>query len=161
MAVRNYATTPKGIISGIGRVAPDIDIYVDWVEDPYFEWDGDGPDPKESGYLPHDVTVRAEIRADDRVLMGEDHLGSTYAKEYEQDPDIQGYFTGMLDQALEELYKQAARSRSKPSRKSWDPREESSEYHQYLQQIAAARVFVKRSMRAIYEVEERRRRRRG
>ncbi len=162
MAEKKFATTPKGIISGIGRVAPDVEISINWQEDPYFEWDGEGPDPRNSGYIPYYVTVRAEILTEeDIIIFGEDHLSGVYAKEYEQADDIHGYFTGMVFEALGELYKKASGSMFHPSRKHWDPRE-IPEYHQYLQQIAAARVFVKQSMRAIYERETQRRlRRRG
>ncbi len=162
VAEKKFATTPKGILSGIRRVAPDVEISINWQEDPHFEWDGDGPDPRASGYIPHDVTVRAEIRTDDDILIfGEEYIGGVYEKEYEQSDDIHGYFPGMVNDALAELYKKAAGPMFHPSRKHWDPRKKPERHHQYLQQIAAARVFVKRSMRAIYEVEERRRRRNG
>jgi hypothetical protein len=54
----------ENIIAKLAEDRPALAVSVAWEEDPGFAWDGDGPDPAERGYYPHDVTVRVfSVRA--------------------------------------------------------------------------------------------------
>ena len=165
MAVRDFATTAKGIRAGIQRLAPDVAVDVEWEEDPYYRWDGDGPDPAEQGYVPYNVTVMAEALVEGPLegAVGKDYLGGVYELPYERDPDIHGYFPDMVHEALDQLHQEISGRPHLPSRKEWDPRHPTRfprEVRELLEQISNAIKFVDRSRDAIHEREERRARRR-
>ena len=85
------------------RIAhPDIAVSVSWEFDQYFTWDGDGPDPLDDGYEPHNVTVEASTIRNGEVITGYAYLGGCYADD-EKCPEIHGYFPQMLEDALHEL----------------------------------------------------------
>lgn len=96
-------TSPKGILAHLRGIAPDIAISIAWEEDPNYVWDGDGPDPQEEGYVPHDVFVYARAIIQGALVEGENNLGGVYARPGEKDPDISGYFPQMVQEALDEL----------------------------------------------------------
>ncbi len=159
MAVRDFATTPKGILSGVRRIAPDVAINTHWEIDPYFIWDGDGPDPADRGYEPHNVQVSATVITEEgETVQGTDTLGGTYERDGVEDPNIHGYFPQMLQTALEELHVELAGKPVTRGRKEWDPREADvdTERKGLAEEIRAAVMFVKRSMEAIYAREQRR-----
>ncbi len=163
MARRDFATTPVGIMSGLRRIAPDITIDTVWSEDPYFIWDGEGPDPVNKGYVPHNVVVRAEVQTvDGETLSGDDGLGGVYERPGVEPGDVHGHFYDMLGVALSELYIALTGKAIPVGRKAWDPREkelEDPERAEYAHQVKAAITFTERSSKAIYERDERRRRR--
>ncbi len=124
MAVRDFATTPKGILSALQRIAPDVSIETHWSEDADFIWDGDGPDPAEKGYFPHTVEVVVTVEKEDgETFSGNDFLGGTYARPGVEDPNVSGYFPQMLEMALKELHLELVEQKVYTSRKRWDPRE--------------------------------------
>lgn len=162
MAQRDFAVTPKGILNGLKRIAPNVEVEILWEEDPNFVWDGDGPDPVDDGYVAYDVSVKVTaVTTDEEGFEGANYLGGVYELPGVEDPDIHGYFTGMLQEALQELYtNMTGREAPKASRKSWDPREE-SDRREVAEEVADAIKFVTRSMHEIYERDQRRRRRGG
>ena len=158
---RLFATTPEGIIEGLAKIAPHVAIDVSWELDSYHSWDGDGPDPRNQGYSPYDVTVTAKTIIDGRERDGKAHLGGVYEKPGEQDQDIHGYFTQMVDEALVELHKELSGHAPKTSRKAWDPRTVSpGGLEGLLLELRNAIKFTNVSMKEIYDQEQRRRRRR-
>ncbi len=160
MAVRDFATTPKGILSGICRTAPNVSIEINWREDADFIWDGDGPDPAEEGYFPHTVEVVATVETEDgTTFSGIDFLGGTYARPGVEDPNISGYFPQMLEMALKELYLGLVEKEVSTSRKGWDPRKSDvgAERRELAVEVKDAVRFVSRSMEEIYDREQRRR----
>ncbi len=160
MAVRDFATTPKGILSALRRIAPNVSIEINWSEDADFIWDGDGPDPAEEGYFPHTVEVVVTVEVDDgEVFSGADFLGGTYARPGVEDPNVSGYFPQMLEMALKELYLALVEEKVFSSRKRWDPREAGvdPERRELAAKVRAAVRFVKRSMEEIYNREQQRR----
>lgn len=156
---RLFATTPEGIISGLAKIAPHVAIDVSWKEDPYFRWDGEGPDPAEEGYVAYDVDVTAKAIIDGREVTGQDSLGGVYEKPGNQDQDIHGYFTGMVDRALSELYKEISGFELKESRKRWQVETPPEGTETVLAEIRNAIKFTNVSMKEINERERRRRRR--
>ena len=65
--------SPQAIFRKLKEIAPDIAFAVEWEEDPGFVWDGDGPDPRDEGYIPHDVRVSAKT-----IIHGEEYEGVEY-----------------------------------------------------------------------------------
>ena len=94
---------PRVIFQTLEKIAPGIAFEVEWEEDQFFDWDGDGPDPREEGYIPHDVDVYARAVQRGNLKEGRESLGGAYDKPDELDPDIHGYLPQMLDGAIEEL----------------------------------------------------------
>ncbi len=161
MAVRDFATTPKGILSALRRIAPDVSIEIHWEVDPYFIWDGDGPDPARRGYEPHNVDISAiVVTEEDETVLGHDTLGGVYESRGVEDPSIHGYFPQMLHVALEELHLELTGKKVTGSRKEWDPREADveTERGELATEVRAAVMFVQRSMDEIYNREQRRQR---
>ncbi len=59
---------PKKIQKKLAEVAPSILFQVEWELDPYYKWNGDGPDPRNKGQFPHDVTVSASVIVNSRMM---------------------------------------------------------------------------------------------
>lgn len=93
------------LIDAIRTFIQHVHIAVTWEHDPYYSWDGDGPDPRDEGYYPNNVTVAAQAIVNGELVEGKSHLGGTYERPGERDSDIGGYFPQMLQEALEELLK--------------------------------------------------------
>jgi len=85
------------------KLAPQIAFSVEYNIDPNFQWDGDGPDPRDDGYDPYDVDVFARAIVDGQTVAGQNSLGGTYEKPGEWDKDIGGYLPQMLDEAIDDL----------------------------------------------------------
>lgn len=100
------STTPEAIFAELRRIAPNIAFSVNWEGDPYHSWDGDGPDPREEGYEPHNVDVIAHAIVNGEDIEGRNNLGGVYDKPDERDPDIHGYLPQMLEEAAKELLTQ-------------------------------------------------------
>jgi len=97
------------IITELARVAPHVHIATAWQEDPYFAWDGDGPDPTTYGFYPHDVTVTAMKVEGGELLEAESCLGGSYSElDGPHCPEAHGYFPQMVEEALAELGETAA-----------------------------------------------------
>ncbi len=160
MAVRDFATTPKGILSGVRRIAPNVSIKIRWQVDRYYIWDGDGPDPVEQGYVPHNVYVSAVVvTTEGKTVFGRGVLRGVYESEGMEDPNIHGYFPQMLFTALEELHVRLVGKKITGGRKEWDPREAregSRDRIELATEVRAATMFVQRSMEEIYNREQRR-----
>lgn len=99
------ATAPQ-VLAKLKKIAPHIAIKTVWSRDPHFRWDGDGPDPAEDGYLAYDVDVYARAIADGQVVEGRDSIGGSYSKPGQFDPEVNGYFLGLLGRALHDLWEQ-------------------------------------------------------
>ncbi len=130
-----------------------------WAEDPYFIWDGDGPDPAERGYEPHNVEVSViVVIEEDETILGQDTLGGVYESLGVEDPNIHGYFPSMLHTALDDLHMELVGKKVTGSRKEWDPREAdvAPERRELAIEVRAAVMFVQRSMTEIYNREQRR-----
>ena len=95
--------TKAKLLADLRESRPDVAVSVSWDVDSYFHWDGDGPDPAEEGYLPHDVTVTATAIRDGKLAEGHSYLGGSYSEPGEYCPEIHGYFPQMLEEALQEL----------------------------------------------------------
>lgn len=122
-------------LRGLKSVAPSIAFSVSWEIDPYFRWDGDGPDPREEGYEPHNVDVYARAVVGGEVIEGRASLGGVYEKPGEFDPDIHGYLPQMLKETVDEISKEF-RGR-------------------LLSEAKAAKKYLKDAMRARYEAQRR------
>lgn len=140
MAIR---TTPRAIFERLDKIAPDIDFNVEWEEDPSFEWDGEGPDPREEGYVPHDVRVSAMVVIEGKEIVGDAYLGGTYDKPDEQDPDIHGYLPQMLSEAVVNLIGR----KFVFGPREWSPRGESK----IKEQAQAAAEYLLEVMRVRHE----------
>lgn len=85
------------------EVAPHIHFSVEFTPDPYFRWDGDGPDPAEEGYQAYDVDFFARAITKGNIVEGQASLGGHYAKPGEFDMDVSGYLPQKLEEAAAEL----------------------------------------------------------
>lgn len=106
--------TPEVLMANLGRHAPEVRLDVTWDRDPYYSWDGDGPDPADDGYLAHDVTASARAiigSATPIHFSGSSCMGGCYDKPGALCPDIHGYLPQMLLEAVEELRDEVARQR--------------------------------------------------
>jgi hypothetical protein len=98
-------TTPEAIFRELKRIAPDIAFSVSWAEDPDYKWDGDGPDPRDHGYLFYDVDVSAKAIIHGEEYEGHEYLGGVDGTHDEQDLDVHGYLPQMLHGAVGDLLK--------------------------------------------------------
>lgn len=88
----------QSLLDTLAKIAPAITFNVAREYDPHFRWDGDGPDPVEEGYLPHDVTVYATAGNREGIASMVGH----YQKPGEVD-DLGGYLPQMLEEAVNAL----------------------------------------------------------
>lgn len=152
---RLFATTPEEIISGLAKIAPHVAIDVSWEPDPYHSWDGDGPDPRDEGYVPHNVAVTAKTIIDGREVDSKEYLGGVYEKPGHQDQNIHGYFPQMVDAALSGLYKELTGKEPVMSRKRWQIEAPPEGLESLLASLRNAIKFTNVSMKEIYEQERR------
>lgn len=124
----------RPLIEKLGQVAPSIAFSVRWEEDPNFRWDGDGLDPAEEGFIAYDVDVAARAIVNGKLEEGEAHLGGSYSKPGEHDPDIHGYLNDLLQEALDRLKDEVGA----------------------LPDIKRARDYLKEDSRKSYEAQRRR-----
>ncbi len=89
----------------LSKVAPSIHFAVDWEVDPYFIWNGFGPDPRNKGYYPHDVTVTATAIINGDLVKGQNVLGGSYDKPGKLCRNVHGYLLQMIDEAIDDLRK--------------------------------------------------------
>lgn len=82
---------------------PDIAVSVTRSHDETFRWDGDGPDPEEEGFLPHDVDVTARCIRNGKMYEGTASLGGSYFQPEEFTGEIHGYLPQMLEEAVKDL----------------------------------------------------------
>lgn len=87
---------------------PDIVITVEREVDSLFEWDGDGPDPTEDGFIAYDVDVRATTIYDGEFIMGSTSLGGSYYRYEDPIGDVHGYLDQMIDEAIKEMDRKLA-----------------------------------------------------
>lgn len=97
----------------LGKVAPGIAFEVKHTKDPSFQWDGDGPDPADKGFLAYDVDFYARMIVQGSLIEGASSLGGTYEKPGEFDPDVGGYLVVNLEEALEDLADSLAKFHAK------------------------------------------------
>lgn len=84
-------------------VAPSIAITTSREEDLSFRWDGDGPDPRQRGFRPYDVTVSVQAIIGGELVSAEAYLGGSYYRPNEPLRDIHGYLPQMIEEAVTEL----------------------------------------------------------
>lgn len=87
----------------LAAVAPSIAFTSSREVDEFNKWDGDGPDPEESGHVAYLVTVKASAIVAGEWHHGSSSLGSSYFLPDEPIGDVHGYLLQMLDEAAEEL----------------------------------------------------------
>jgi hypothetical protein len=128
---------PSRIFQKLRKLAPSIAFDVEHTHDPNFVWDGDGPDPSEENYLPYDVDVYARTIENGEILEGQRSMGGVYEIPEKIDLGIGGYLPQMLKEAIDELGTQVKEG-------------------QVLEQVTAARQYLKEFMRIRYESQARR-----
>lgn len=99
--------TPIYYIEKLKEVAPGLAVITRKTHDQYFRWDGDGEDPEKNGYLPYDVDVEVAAIHKGEFMTGRASLGGSYYKPNEPVGEIHGYLPQMLEEACEDLMKQA------------------------------------------------------
>lgn len=87
----------------LAELAPSISFGIVWEVDNYFSWDGEGPDPREEGFSPYNVTVSATSISKGKVIEGFAYLGGCYEKPGEKDPDVHGYLPQKLEEAIDDI----------------------------------------------------------
>ena len=99
------ATKIERFKNGLAAAAPDITFDVSREIDPYFEWDGDGPDPVNRGLDPYDVDVCVRTIAGGEEVKECTSLGGSYFRSDDptEDPLIHGYLPQMVKEAMEKI----------------------------------------------------------
>ncbi len=95
--------TPQACIELLRALRPDVVITVTREIDSRFSWDGDGPDPRDEGFSPYDVTVTASAIRNGVLYEGTDTLGGSYYQPDEPLNEVHGYLPQMVDEAMENL----------------------------------------------------------
>jgi len=95
--------TARDIYQELRRLAPSVWFNATHTPDPYFSWDGDGPDPREEGYDPCTVVITAATIRIGGITQGESSLSGYYTKPGKSTDDLDGYLPQMLDEATVEL----------------------------------------------------------
>jgi hypothetical protein len=96
-------TDSKSLCNEFASLAPGLALNTTWEPDPYFSWNGDGPDPRENGYSPYDVKVTATIISNGLMFENSADLGGCYAQPGEFCPEVHGYWNQMAEEAISEL----------------------------------------------------------
>lgn len=91
------------ILEKLKALCPSVAFGIDRKEDEGYRWDGDGPDPRDEGYVPYVVKVEAVVVVAGELWHEYDHLGGSYMKPNELDLDIHGYLPQMLYTVAENL----------------------------------------------------------
>lgn len=95
------------LIEALRKTRPDVCVSIEWTPDPYYIWDGDGPDPETYGQTAHDVTARAVTIRNGRMVEGIDFLGGSYSPfGGPHCPDVHGYGCQMIEAAVADLDRQ-------------------------------------------------------
>jgi len=94
------------ILESLKEICPNICVTVDREEDHYYSWDGDGNDPRDDGFQPYDVSVKATAIYKGNAISGVANMGGHYQKPDEFELDLGGYLPQMIEEALEELQEQ-------------------------------------------------------
>lgn len=102
--------TGKQMIEDLKKSHPDIAIRVTRTLDESFQWDGDGPDPAEDGYLPYDVDVDAIRIRKGVVLTGTASLGGSYFTPDEPTGEVHGCLPQMIKEAMHNLAMEVMRA---------------------------------------------------
>lgn len=95
--------TDDEVLKKLKKIAPNVCFTIDRGIDLFFEWDGNGQDPKEYGYDPYTIVVFAMAIVNGEQLIGRDSLCGCYYKPEEPIGDIHGYLNQMLVDAAKEL----------------------------------------------------------
>lgn len=82
---------------------PEIYIFTLWQHDPFYEWNGDGPNPQDEGCLPHNITVCAVKISNGEKLTGFAYLGGCYKLPDEENEEVDGYFEALAREAISNL----------------------------------------------------------
>lgn len=90
-------------IEALKTARPDISITVHRRQDPSFEWDGNGPDPADDGFIAYDVWVTAMTIRNGVRIEGNAYLGGSYYRPDEPIGEINGYLPQMVDEAVADL----------------------------------------------------------
>lgn len=84
---------------------PRLAITLHREHDPFYRWDGDGPNPRKSGFKPYDVCVTAQAIMGGVLYEGTNWLGGSYYRDNEPLGDVHGYLPQMIDEAVDDLRK--------------------------------------------------------
>jgi len=97
--------SPEQVWQTLRKLAPSCVFSIHREVDNDFSWDGDGPDPREEGYLPYNIEVRAAVIAEGKYVEHSEYLGGSYDKPGDFDMDVHGYLPQLLDEAISGLPK--------------------------------------------------------
>lgn len=95
------------LLESMRDIAPHVRIEIIKELDPFFEWDGDSPDPALSGLVCYQVEIKAICITQGFMEEHSAYLGGCYDKPGAYCPDIHGYLPQLIDDALEGLAKLA------------------------------------------------------
>jgi hypothetical protein len=95
----NLCAIPQPYADQLAALAPSIAFSVSRAADHYHSWDGDGPDPRDEGFDPCNVTVTARAIVRGQILEESAHLGGSYFRHDEPTGDVHGYLLQMLEEA--------------------------------------------------------------
>lgn len=101
---------PEPYASRLAELAPSVAFSMYRTNDHHFSWNGDGPDPRDSGLDPYDVDFYARAIVGGEILEGSASLGGSYFQDDEPIGDAHGYLNQKLDEAADELHSRVIRS---------------------------------------------------
>jgi hypothetical protein len=93
---------PTELFEALRIWAPFVAFKVDRSPDDSFQWDGDGPDPRDSGFDCFDVDVSATAISAGKKYVGYAYMGGHYDKP-PFNADLGGYLPQLLCEAAQEL----------------------------------------------------------
>lgn len=86
-------------LAHIAIVRLEVAVEVFWTEDPHFQWDGDCEEPADMS--PYIVEVRASRIRKGQLETGHAYLSGCYSADAgKDDPEIGGYLSQMIDEAI-------------------------------------------------------------
>lgn len=82
---------------------PDVALNITREEDVDAQWDGDGPNPEDVGYVPFLFTVCAYRVVGGKLFKGFAYLGNSYHMPEDPIGDASGYLADMVREAVAEV----------------------------------------------------------
>ncbi len=164
MAVRDYALTPKGMLSGVHRIAPEIEVITQWRWSRALRGPGGIPEPD---FLPdgegiYDFWLHVGVVVDGELVEAQTNLDDYLSRDAESSLfDTGDPFHRIFEDALIWLHRLLYRSNFKRSRKMWDPREAALEPERtaMISKVRDAVDFMRRSANELFFREKARRKR--
>lgn len=133
-----HTITVSDLFAKLAAIAPSIAFSVTKEFDPHERWDGDGPDPRDEGFDPYDITVTARAIVAGQLIEGDAYMGGHWMKPEQETGSLGGYLLQMLDEAVTNL---------------WEGRQRGSMSAAQVYEIDMAHAYLRNLMREEYDAQ--------